>query len=206
MNETKGLEIPLTEEKESKGISESSLTIQIAGAAIFGALSIVISFIAAFLPRYMGFAYFDPVSIIWMVCFLIFGPIAGILCSIIGMVGLMFFDPFAPIGPLMKLAATLPMIIVPTLLLKLYKRKKNGSEKLKDVKNFTKTGIAAIIVRLIVMIPINIIVYLLLYSAEGLMFWIIFAIIFNVLQGIWDLLIPYLLVYTTKLDEKFDIW
>ena len=111
----------MSEEKESFRSKTSLMTLQLAGGAIFGALSIVVSFIAAFLPRTPeGFAYFDPVSIIWVLCFLIFGPLAGILCSVIGMVGLMFFDPFAPIGPSMKFIATIPMIIVPMLLKKLY--------------------------------------------------------------------------------------
>ena len=26
------------------------------------------------------------------------------------------------------------------------------------------------------------------------------------LQGVWDLVIPYLIVYGGKLDERFDIW
>ena len=196
----------MSEEKESKGSKQSKLTIQIAGAAIFGALSIVLSFVAAFLPRYMGFAYFDPVSIIWMLCFLIFGPLAGILCSIIGMVGLMPFDPFAPIGPFMKFAATIPMIIVPTLLLKLFKTDEDGSDKLKDPKAYGKTGIIAIIVRVAIMVPINIVVYTMMFGSEGLEFWILFVIIFNILQGIWDLLIPYLIVFKLGLDERYDIW
>ncbi|MHA1147247.1 MAG: ECF transporter S component [Promethearchaeota archaeon] len=192
----------MSEEKESKGSKQSKLTIQIAGAAIFGALSIVISFIAAFLPRNpQGFAYFDPVSIIWILCFLIFGPLAGVLCSLIGMVGLMPFDPFAPIGPFMKFAATIPMIIVPTILLKLYKTDEDRSDKLKDPKTYAKVGIISIIIRIAIMVPINIVVFIMFYGTQGLEFWITFVIIFNILQGIWDLLIPYLIVFKLGIDE-----
>lgn len=186
----------------------SNLTIQIAGAAIFGALSIAISFTASFIPRHpLGFAFFDPVSIIWVLCFLIFGPLAGTLCSVIGMVGLMPFDPFAPLGPFMKFAATIPMILVPTILLKLYKMDEEGSDKLKDPKTYTKVGIVAIIIRLVIMVPINFAVYpIVTGTMEGIEAWILFAIIFNILQAVWDLLIPYLIYYTSGLDEKFAIW
>ena len=43
-------------------------------------------------------------------------------------------------------------------------------------------------------------------SAGAWMFIIIFAVVVNAYQGALDLIIPYLVVYKTKLDEKFEIW
>ena len=194
-------------EKESIRSKKSLMTLQLAGGAIFGALSIVVSFIAAFLPRTPeGFAYFDPVSIIWVLAFLIFGPLAGILCSAIGMVGLMFFDPFAPIGPSLKFIATIPMIIVPTLLKKLYKEGE-GSEKLLERKSYITVGLIAILVRIAIMVPINIVLYIALgFPAEGLMYWIFIVILLNALQGVWDWLVPYIIVRGANLNERFEIW
>lgn len=194
-----------TEEIQTVRSAKSQLTLKIVGAAIFGALSIAISFIAALIPRHpLGFAYFDPVSIIWVLCFQLFGPLAGILCSLIGMFGLMPFDPFAPLGPFLKFAATIPMIIGPTLILRLYE---NGSEKLKDPKKYAIVGLLSILLRLGIMIPLNILVYpYITGSMEGIGAWVLFAFIFNILQSIWDLLIPYSIVFVPKLDEKFDIW
>ncbi len=186
------------------------LTIQIVGAAIFGALSLVFSlYVVPYLPRTPeGLAYFDPVSIIWVTCFLIFGPLAGILCSIIGMVVLFPFDPFSPIGPLMKFSATFSLIIVPILLLYLFNRKegKRMSQKLKDLKTYVLYGVLGIVLRILVMVILNILVYLYYFGSEGLDYWIILIILVNILTSIWDLLFPYLLVFTTKLDEKFEIW
>lgn len=197
------------EEKESFISLKTQRTIQIAGAGIFGALSLVLTiFVVPNLPRTPeGFAYFDPVSIIWMTCFLIFGPLAGIICTVIGTLLLFPFDPWAPIGPLMKFAATFSLMIVPIILLKLYKR--NGgrkSDKLKNPKNYFIIGLIGTAFRIGVMVILNIIVYLAFYGSEGLEFWIIIVIILNALMSLWDLLIPYLLVFSTKLNEKFEIW
>lgn len=198
------------DEIESFFSNKIRYTIQIVGGAIFGAISLVFSlFVVPYLPRTpQGFAYFDPVSIIWVTCFLIFGPLAGILCSIIGMVVLFPFDPFTPIGPIMKFSATFSLIIVPILLLYIFKRKNGGrlSQKLKEPKTYLLYGVLGLALRIIVMVILNIIVYLSFYGAVGLEFWIFMVILLNSLTSLWDLLIPYLLVFTTKLDEKFQIW
>ena len=200
----------VVEEIETFLSKKTRFTIQIVGAAIFGALSLVFSlYVVPYLPRTPeGFAYFDPVSIIWVTCFLIFGPLAGILCSIIGMVVLFPFDPFTPIGPLMKFSATFSLIIVPILLLYIFKYKKGErmSQKLKEPKTYILYGALGVVLRIVVMVILNIIVYLSFYGSEGLEYWIVLVILLNSLTSVWDLLFPYLLVFTSKLDEKFEIW
>ena len=203
------------DEKASKIANKTRFLIQIAGGAIFGALSAVVYPVLkpiidlTRVPE--GLALFDPISLIWMACFFIFGPLAGILCSLVGTVTLMPFDSFAPIGPLMKLAATFCLMIVPILLLRLYKQE-NGSQKLKNPKNFIICAILGVILRDIVMILLNIPVYIGLgYPSEGLQAWLVLIAIVNPIQSIWDLLIPYAIVfgaldYGLKLDEKFEIW
>ena len=198
------------EEKETFLAKRSRITVQLVGASIFSALSLVVSlFIVPILPRTPeGMAFFDPVSIIWMLCFLIFGPVAGLLCCVIGMFLLMPFDPFAPIGPLMKFAATVSLMIVPIVLLKLYKREEGilKSKILKDRKKYVFYGLLGTGFRIVVMVILNIIVYLALFGEAGLAYWIIIVIIVNTIQSLWDLLIPYLIVFGSKLDEKFEIW
>jgi len=196
-----------TEEKESVRPKKSRLTLQIAGGAIFGALSLVLSFLAAFLPRTPeGLAYFDPVSIIWVICYLIFGPLAGLISAVIGMLLLMPFDPFAPIGPLMKFIATFALIL-PSYLLMRYIKKDISSGTLKEPKTYATYGVIGIIVRIVVMVPINIVVYLALgYPPAFLGAYLIVVVLINTLQSVWDLVIPYLIVYGLKIDEKFEIW
>lgn len=197
-------------EKKAEMPMKSFLTLQIVAGAIFGALSLVLSFTAAFLPRTpVGLAYFDPVSVIWVICYFVFGPIAGLICCVIGMLTLMPFDPFAPIGPFMKFAATISLILPGIIIFKLYKREagEQKSKKLKALKTFAIAALIGIAVRVVVMIGLNIVVYTMLgYPPEGLAFYLVFVVIINILQSVWDLVIPYIIVFGLKLDEKFQVW
>jgi len=187
----------------------SRLILQIAGGSIFGALSSVLSFLAPVLPRTpQGLAFFDPISIIWVIAFLIFGPLAGILASVIGMLTLMPFDSFAPIGPIMKFAATFSLIIVPILVLKLYKSKsgERKSQVIKKPRNYIIYGSLGAILRIVVMVLLNIWVYLLFFGPDGLEAYLIVVVFINALQSLWDLLIPYLIVFGLKLDQSFEVW
>ncbi|TXT53215.1 MAG: conserved membrane protein of unknown function [Promethearchaeota archaeon] len=196
-------------EIESFMAKHSRLILQIAGGSIFGALSAVLSFLAPLLPRTpQGLAFFDPISIIWVMAFVIFGPLAGILASVIGMLTLMPFDSFAPIGPFMKFAATFSLIIVPILFLKLRKKKSGERESqiLKRPKVYILYGGLGALLRILVMTILNIIVYLLLFGPTGLEAYLIVAAFVNLLQSLWDLLIPYLVVFGLKLDQSFEVW
>jgi hypothetical protein len=108
----------------------------------------------------------------------------------------------------MKFSATFSLIIIPILLLKLTKRKENirKSQVLKKVHNYIIYGLFGTVFRIIVMVILNIIVYLMLYGTSGLEIWIVLVIVLNALTSLWDLLIPYLIVFGTKLDTKFEIW
>ena len=119
------------DEKEVKISKRTLLIVQIAGAAIFGALSLIIEPIISplvDLTKIYGYTLIDPTSIIWMICFYTFGPLSGILCAFIGMMGMMPTDPFTPVGPIMKFIPTVCLMIAPILILKLYKPE-NGSQK-----------------------------------------------------------------------------
>ncbi|MFX0024108.1 MAG: hypothetical protein ACFE9S_17405 [Candidatus Hermodarchaeota archaeon] len=213
-------------EKEAIRSTSSQILIELAGAAIFGALSVVVgAFLAPNIPRIAGWfiAIVDPISIIWVACFLIFGVRAGLLCSVVGAVGLMPFDPTGWIGPSMKLAATISLIIIPITLLKLYKREPGiiNSQKLREPRNYVINGLLGTVLRIVVMEILNIIAYLTAFAAyadfisleflglpqvTGMTAILIGAPLINAWQSALDLLIPYLLVFTTKLDEKFEIW
>jgi len=162
------------QENETYMGRRSQLTLQIVGAALFGALSIVLSaLLVPIIPRIPGWgiAIIDPVSILWIMCFLTFGVKSGLLCCVIGTVGLMPFDPFAPIGPLMKFSATVSLIIVPIIFLKLYKTIPGirASQKMKNLRNYVVYGILGTVLRVAVMMLFNILLFLTLFS-EGIAF------------------------------------
>jgi len=227
MSELEGKE--LFEEQESFMSRRSQLTLQLVGAALFSALSIVIGALLTptltNLIRIPGWfiAIIDLISLVWVVCFYLFGVKSGILCCIIGAIGLMPFDPSAPIGPLMKLAATLSLISVPILFLKLYKRDSmmKRSQKLKKPHNIIIYGALGTLLRMIVMVILNVLVFLTVFSlfldqvsleflglpqVTGMTAVLIGAPIINAWQSALDLGIPYFLVYGTKLNERLNIW
>lgn len=216
------------EEKESTMSKSSQLILQITGAGLFGAISLIISGLTTgILPRVPGWgiAIIDPVSIIWMICFLVFGARSGLLCCGIGTLGLMIFDRSFPIvGPLMKLSATLPLILVYILFLKLYKTEEGirNSQKMRNPRNYIVYGMLGILARIGVMLLANYLLFITLL-ADALPFvsldfiglpsvsgWsaIVFGvIIINAETSIWDLLFPYLIVFTiTRSDKWFSIW
>ncbi|MBN2154589.1 MAG: ECF transporter S component [Candidatus Lokiarchaeota archaeon] len=185
-----------------------SLVIKISGGAIFSAISLVISLLTTeFLPRFAwGLAWFDPVSVIWILSFFVFGYEAGILTSVIGMFLLFPFDPFAPFGPIFKFTATIPLIIVPYIIEKIRKHPINNTTSLKT-KYLAFNWIFSVIIRLVLMVPLNVIAMLTIYSdfqlwnthtlaflwLDSIDGWtaIVITVIFaNVLQSIFDYVIP----------------
>ena len=214
------------DEKYTLMSNKTRLTLEITGAALFGALSLVLSaFTTSIIPRIPGWgiAIIDPVSILWICCFLIFGPKSGLLCCLIGTLALFPFDPFTPIGPLMKLSATVSLIIVPILMLRLYKNsnKIRNSQKYKKLRNFILTGVLGTALRIMVMMIFNVWLFMTLFASSldfaslgflglpdvsGWSAVIFGVIIINAETSIWDLLIPYLIVFGLKIDQKFEIW
>lgn len=205
MSELKEGEIKASRSKKSR------LTLQLAGGAIFGGLSIVLAFVLSpiinlsKIQALWGMALFDPTSWIWIISFLIFGPIAGVLSSVIGSIGLWIID-LNPLGPVFKFTATLPLIIVPTLILKLWEENKLNSRKLKDPKKYTLTGIISIAVRIGVMLVFNIVYIIIVFGGLDFVFVFAVVIIVNTYTSVFDLIIPYILVFVTRLYDKFDFW
>lgn len=222
------MEKDLQEEKEIlTAMSKSThLTLEITGAALFGALSLVLSaFLTPSIPRIPGWgiAIIDPVSILWIICFLIFGAKSGLLCCLIGTLALFPFDPFAPIGPLMKFSATISLMIVPIILLKLYKTEpgSRNSQKYKKLSSYIITGVVGTMLRIIVMMIFNSWLFMTLFSSylagttlefiglpsiSGWAAVIIGVIIINAEVSLWDLILPYLVVFGSKLDQRYEIW
>ncbi len=192
-------------------------TVEIAGAAIFIGISAVVSaFITPILPRVPGWgiAIFDPISIIWITCFLIFGWRSGLLCLSGGSVILFFFDPTG-VGPFFKFFATLPFIVVPMLIYYLLKKSKKTELGMKawifDVKAYTLSMIIAWLLRLVLMLWANWVMFtyilapyivnfvdLSIFGLPGIKAWdavIIMALLINSWQSIFDVIIPYAITF-----------
>ena len=177
-------------------------------AGVLAALSIAMTPIAMSLPRVpggWGIAFFDPTSLFWLVAFLVAGPRAGFISMGAGAAGLLYFDPTG-IGPFFKIMATLPMILIPWIVLRLSKTEFKG-RSLSDLRVYVPMMIGAFVLRLAVMIPLNLFIVPVL--APGIFTFeqvVIYVIIINGLQSIWDAVVPYVIVHVTPIFEHFGIW
>ncbi len=183
-------------------------TQKITAAAIFCSISLISSLTAAYIPRLpgWGFALFDPVSIIWIIAFLLFGIIVGIITSILGTIGLIFFDPTG-IGPFMKLVATLPMLVIPWALTRFGNKYEHQSDYLLKIKIYTVAMILALFVRLLIMIPLNLVIVPLFFSDSWSPVAIIeYTLILNIIQWVGDSWIPYIVVAKSTIRNNFKYW
>jgi len=187
--------------------SESAERVKkIVTASVLAALSIAVAPIASFVPRIPGWgiALFDPVSIFWVVAFLLGGYWVGILSVFSGTLGLFLYDPTA-IGPIFKLLATLPMILVPWLGVRRLD-KVVGGESLSRPKFYATLMFLAFILRISIMVPVNILYGAIAYPFLTVEFILGYAIILNAFQSMWDALIPFIIVHRTGIFKSFGMW
>ncbi|MGY5870701.1 MAG: hypothetical protein RTV72_00500 [Candidatus Thorarchaeota archaeon] len=213
--------------------SESSKRVkQVVLASVLASLSIASAPIADIVPRIPGWgiAFFDPVSTFWIVSFLLGGLWVGLVSSVAGMMGLFLYDPTA-IGPVMKLIATLPMIVIPWYGVRKLKNSVRG-ESLTDTSQETETRpygnseetsvvggealsrpkfyialmLLAFLLRLGLMVPINLAYGSIAYPFFTMEFITQFTIIVNVVASMWDALIPFIIVYPTGVFKTFKMW
>jgi len=199
----------------------AGLTRKIGAAAVFGGLSFLLEAVTApYLPRVPGWGigFIDPVSIIWVTSYLLFGLWVGLSTSMIGTLGLMFFDPFAPVGPVMKFLATVPIILALDWGMRLGHFKPYSGVSLKPLKRYVPLSLAGVIVRVIVMTGMNILLFLTILNLSyatinlfgfQLASWnavVVVAVLVNAEQSIWDCGISYFLAFSTRLYDQFRFW
>ncbi|MEX2680729.1 MAG: hypothetical protein Q6373_003965 [Candidatus Sigynarchaeota archaeon] len=210
-------------EASTTTFNRRKVTVEIAGAAVFIGISAVVSaIITPILPRVPGWgiAIFDPISIIWITCFLVFGWRSGLLCLGGGTAILFFFDPTG-IGPFFKFFATLPFILVPTLFYYVWKYTGRTKQVMKDwifnVKAYAITMTTAWGIRLILMLWANWVLFTYLLAPYIINFvnlsffglpnikgWdavIGMALLINTWQSVFDVIIPYLITF--KIVPKY---
>lgn len=215
-----------TSQKYIRDVKENPkkrLILDVAGGAIFGALSIVLSiYTTPLLPRVAGWdiAFFDPVSLVWIASFMLFGFRAGMLTAFVGAVGLMPFDPTVWVGATMKLGATIWFILIPYLTAKFKLKKVPNSEEVLASRNFFSGSMIAWLIRLVVMTLLNYIVLTTIFPYFDFMTlgWLGFpelsgwyavlptVVILNTFQSVVDTMIPYLIIVKGKLYKMSKIW
>jgi len=197
-----------SQDLELSEVSESSIRVRkIAVGAILASMSIAVAPSVGFIARVAGWgiAFFDHVSIFWMVSFLIGGPLVGAISLFAGGIALFPFDPFSPFGPIFKIIATLPMMVVPWYGIKKL-RSEVGGEVLSKPRFYVTLMFIALLLRLAIMIPINIAYIALVAPVFSIEMVINYGVILNVVQSLWDALIPFILVYPTGVFKHFKMW
>jgi riboflavin transporter FmnP len=196
---------------------------ELAVSSILGALSIFLVFTPDVrLP--WGMAALDFIAVPWIIAFLLLGWKTGLLTSIIGFLGIFFFSEEALplVGATMKFSATIPLILVPTLVLKLI-RSTNISESLAVKKVYVILMAIAIVVRCFVTMFLNYYWAIpLMYnlkpsdvpgafnfffwgnplSSNPLVYYILGITLWNTWQGVVDAVVSWFVVYPTNLYKQ----
>ena len=202
-------------------LDSGGVTRKIGAAAVFGGLSFLLDALTApYLPRVPGWGigFIDPVSIIWITSYLLFGLTVGLSTSAIGTMGLMFFDPFTPVGPIMKFLATIPIILALDGGMRLMHIKPYSGISLKPLKRYIPLSLVGVTVRVVLMTFMNVLLFLTILSLSyasinlfGLQLtsWdavVTVAVLVNAEQSIWDCGVSYLLTFSTRLYDQVRFW
>lgn len=214
-------EISGESERNIEHNAKRNLTREIAGTAIFSALSIALSYVATFIPRIPGWyiAWFDPISLIWISAFMIFGFRSGLITTLIGTIGLIPFDPTLWIGPTMKFLSTIWFVILPYFWLKI-KGETLTHENLKEPRNYIPPMIAAWLIRIALMTFLNYIIlkymfnaldfmtlgWLGLDSTTGTIAVIVTVVFINTLQSVFDAALPYFIIFKTPIEDLLTVY
>ena len=200
---------------------------KVAAAAILASLSIAVSPIASFVPRIpmFGIAVFDPISLFWVIAFLVGGIWVGSVSMVAGVIMLNFFDPYPIIGPLLKFLATAPMILLPWLTVRGASRAgKDGIlSRIPLLGNGIEEGaeggimlsgrylygalmFLAYLVRLAVMIPVNLTVVPILWGIGDFAFIVGYTLVLNTVQSLWDAFLPFIVIHRTPVFKNYGMW
>lgn len=180
---------------------------KVALAAVMAALSMAVSPVAAVVPRIPAWdiALFDPISFVWIIAFLVGGIWVGLVSVVAGTLGLFAYD-ISQFGPFFKLEATLPMIIIPWLFV-YYRGRDQGGHYLASWKVYFGAMVIGAIIRAIIMVPTNLVAVPLLYGPAWTPDLIIpYTLVINLSQSFWDAIVPFIVVHTSPVFNRFGMW
>jgi len=192
-------------------------TIKFVGGAMLGALSIVFIPFTQFIPNLpWGMKMFDPTSFPWIIAFFLFGSEAAIISAVVGTIGIMFLGQTGFIGATMKFSATVPMFLVPALILKALPKIEYSSKTLRKPYVWFSLAFFGVLARFVVCFLLNLYwavpLWMGLTTNEvlemfgGYFNFFLMVIGWNAWQSFWDAVLPWFIVYSTKLDENYSYW
>lgn len=189
--------------------------VSIAAGLALGLVSIPIGWVPK--PRFFwGSAVFDPTSFAWVLSFLLFGPAAALLSSLVGTVGIwrLSSEPTPALGASLKFLGTLPVWLVPAMAVAFSLGGGYPNAALGDLGTYSMLMLGAAAVRCIIEVPLC--YYAIAYyrsaisgqrispaqAIEGfgsLGRYVLILTAFNIWLTVIDSLVPWLITYPTGL-------
>lgn len=151
--------------------------------------------------------WIDVVAVTWIAAFFLFGIRSSIVVSLLGALIITLFAPDTWLGAVMKFTATFPMWLSLFFYLKARKEKISFY---KNIKNLFFPVLLGVVVRSILIIPINyyfaIPIWTGMTTAQAIISipWYIIAF-FNIIQGILDVGFAWVIVFRFKI-ARFASW
>jgi hypothetical protein len=200
----------------SKKPTKSYLT---ASIAIMSALAIIFDVFSDVLPLRMPWGMkVDFVGTVWVLSYFLYGLSVASSVSVITTLFITLFMPTGFVGGIMKFVATIPMFLVPALVSRLPFFSNYGSKLFNKTLLIVGVAFLANAVRLLVATAVNYYWAIPLWTGiptgdilavmfgGSILEFIIFVAGLNVLQGIIDVVIAWLLAFKFRLSSMFGTW
>ncbi|MHA2406100.1 MAG: hypothetical protein ACXACH_05040 [Candidatus Hermodarchaeia archaeon] len=197
-------------------MSKSYLVVSI---AMFSALAIVFDVFSDTLPLRMPWGMkIDFVGTVWVLSYFLYNLPVAFSVSIITALYIALITPTSFVGATMKFVATVPMFLIPALVSYLPFFPNRSSKIFNNLFLIIGLSILANIVRLLVATAVNYYWAIPLWTGiptekilntmfgGSFLAFIVFVAGLNVVQGIVDILIAWMLAFKVKLSTMFGTW
>jgi len=190
-----------------------SKTRLVTSIAFLLALSILFETIPSF--RVFWGMKIDFVGAVWVLAFFLYGLSEALIVSILTTMFILVYSPTGFVGAAMKLVATLPMFLIPALMLYLPFLRNRASRPFNSILVISAAGILAILARLVIASFANYYWAIPIYLGKpsdivmkevfggSILTYIAWIASMNVFQGIVDILVPWFLAFKLKIAQYF---
>jgi len=147
--------------------------------------------------------------------FFLYGLSEALIVSILTTMFILVYSPTGFVGAAMKLVATLPMFLIPALMLYLPFLRNRASRPFNSILVISAAGILAILARLVIASFANYYWAIPIYLGKpsdivmkevfggSILTYIAWIASMNVFQGIVDILVPWFLAFKLKIAQYF---
>ena len=194
--------------------TRSSKTYILVGTAVMSTLAIILDLLP--LPRVIWGMKIDLVGAIWVLSFFLYGWKSALGVASITAIYIAMFSSTGYVGAVMKFIATVPMFLVPMLMLYLPFFSKKEARVFSHVIVIIAATVLASVARLLIATTVNLYWAIpiwfvmtpdqVLTNFGGLWALVIFVASLNIVQGIVDIIIPWMLAFKLKLSQYFGVW